>query len=149
MNVQLNTVVTGLDGATLTRENLRGQPNAATSSGTNAADNVPLTLAYMIAHILSTAVEDLHVLDQAAAQAEAAQYQGLPADQVDAALTRARALRAKASAEKLARGQLALRLAAAESEAIDLSAADQQRILEVCVPRMLPVVLAQLNTVIN
>lgn len=136
MKVDLSSVIKSLEGTELTRKTL----------GDKLSDE-PLTLGFALAHVMSTAVEDLGAYEQAAGQCEGAAIS--PAEKQDpkALLEQAAAYRAEARNQKLKRGELALKLAA--SPEVDLSNDEIQLILKICTPRLAPVVFVQMNQVLN
>lgn len=132
MKFDLSPIVQALDGQIMHRNSI----NPAFSS------EVPLTLAFMIAHVLSIAVEDLNAMDQAAHQ-----YAGSP-QPGDA--DKATALRAQTMEKKRQRGEFAMKLANIEDPSqVELTTLEAAMILEIVAPRLMPIMLAQLQKVIN
>jgi len=126
MKLDLSPIVVGLDGNALKR-----------SAVNKEFGDEPLTLAFALAHVLSVAVEDVGVLEQAAAN---------PAN------PDADSVRARAFAMKVERGNLALRLAAVVGDAataVELTPEELVLLKTVAGPRLMPIVLAQVNRVIG
>ncbi len=137
MKVNLSRVITNLEGVALLRKDLDEK-----------LSDKPLTLSFALGHVLSKAVEDLGAYEQAAGQCEGAAI--APAEKQDPQALRdqAAAYRNEARRQKIRRGELAL-LLADDAPEVDLAADDIQLILRVCTPRLAPVVMVQLDKVLN
>lgn len=129
MKFDLSAAVYSLDGRTVSRNELDAKYS-----------DTPLTLAFMAAHVVSQAVEDLNVYVQ-----QATQMSMSPNPDHE----KVRELQKQTRKQKQERGELALRLLADDDKDISLSAAECELLLDVATPRLMPIMLTQLMRVIN
>lgn len=108
----------------------------------------PLTLGFVIAHVLAVAAEDIQAVDKAASEHDA---KAASLDQVNGEVFRktAKDMRSMAFTEKLRRGDLSMYISRSDLSAVELTTEDCQLIMAVVPPRLLPLMLAQLVKVIN